>query len=289
MNTLSLIARQIRVRHWTKNAIVFAPLFFAGSFFGPQLINVVYAFLSFCFTASAVYIFNDIIDKEEDALHPNKKNRPIARGDITVRVGYTLLALFLGAGIFMSYLSGISLWIGVYVLTNIFYSLRLKSYALLDALTISFLFVVRILGGGGAGGVPVSEWLVITTISLSLFLAFAKRKAEFSREYRRASLGGYSPELINQVLSASLAMSVLSYALWAGFASPSAYLIFSVFFVLLGMMRYLALADDAHQTETPEYALTHDTILLFSVLMWALYCGVVLYGEVVVTFISQLL
>ena len=176
--TSPMFFKLIRISHWSKNFFMFAPLFFSGQFTNiDKLYQLVAGFLSFCLVSSSVYIFNDISDLNEDRIHLKKKSRPLAAGKISVRNSIFISMLFLTIGMLLAaYLNPFFLsLLGIYLLINILYTLKLKEIAILDVSIIAIGFVLRISAGGILVDVSVSHWLVIMTFLLALFLAFAKK------------------------------------------------------------------------------------------------------------------
>jgi 4-hydroxybenzoate polyprenyltransferase len=173
----------IRPEQWVKNLFVFLPMFFNGQLCNtPILISCTIAFVAFSLAASSVYCFNDIFDANSDKQHPKKSKRPIASGVISPKTAYTIMSicLIMSVGILFFFEKEIRLTllglIGFYFVMNIAYSVRLKHFAIIDVMIISIGFVLRIFVGKVAAGVWLSEWIVIMTFLLALFLAFAKRR-----------------------------------------------------------------------------------------------------------------
>ncbi|MCX7877788.1 MAG: UbiA family prenyltransferase, partial [Ignavibacteria bacterium] len=174
----------IRLKQWIKNFFVFAPLLFSKHIFHLEyLIPAVLAFFIFSLSSSAVYIINDIIDAESDRVHPKKKYRPIASGEISTKqalIFFLIIILLIITGLFFTNHLFAAV-IVVYFITNFLYSFKVKSIVLLDVFFISFGFMLRVLGGAAAISVPISNWMVLTTIFISLFLAISKRRGELSQ------------------------------------------------------------------------------------------------------------
>ena len=239
----------IRVKQWIKNAFVLAPLLFSLKFTEMgAVVQSALAFAAFCFIASAVYVMNDILDRKKDALHPKKKNRPIASGKIQPVTGGGIACLLIVAAAVCLFILGsakTAMTIMIYVMLNILYSYKLKQMVLVDVLVIAVGFILRVYAGAYAIGVPVSSFIFMTTLFLSLFLGFTKRKAELIRSGSegREVLEKYSKEMVNQYIVISVALTIMCYALYTLEPSTIARfstnrLIYSVIFVIYGMFRY---------------------------------------------------
>ncbi len=265
----------IRIKQWVKNAFVLAPLLFSFQFTDiPSILSALYAFLAFSLIASAHYIVNDIQDREKDALHPQKKYRPIASGVISVKKGL-VAALFLlyGGGVFIWLLGDIKVAgvIGLYLLINVLYSGKLKNIVLLDVFVIAIGFVLRVYAGAYAIHEPVSSFIFMTTLFLSLFLGFAKRKGELLRHgtASRTVLKKYGKEMLNAYLAVTMALTIMSYALWTMETNTKANLgthrmIYSIVFVVFGMFWYVYILDKYNGSEDPTENLYKDKALLLT-------------------------
>ena len=283
----------IRPKQWIKNFFVFAPLVFARELFEVQpLVLALKAFAGFCLTASAVYVFNDITDVTADRVHPEKKHRPIASGKISVRQAVVLEVLLLAcvAILAVGMDTRYTTILVIYLILNVGYSIRLKETVLLDVFIISAGFMLRVLGGAFAIDVAVSNWIVLCTLFISLFLGFAKRRAELMVHLdlgvtsERKVLLLYSPHFIDQMLTVTTAGAVISYALYT--VAPRTVeifgtdkMIYTTVFVLYGMFRYLYLVHSAQTTENPTNAVTSDVTIMVTVLLWVLTCIGLIYTK----------
>ena len=201
--------KAIRIHQWAKNVLIFLPLLLAHTFAPGLIAGSVLAFFSFCLGASATYIVNDLLDLEVDRQHPRKRRRPFASGDLSALSGVIVVALFLLASVALALLvppvvARLSpqytlvkplhflLWLGIYLVTTLAYSLRLKRMVLVDVIVLSGLYTIRIVAGTAATGIPPSTWLGGFSIFFFLSLAFVKRFAELEnlRERGGASAGG---------------------------------------------------------------------------------------------------
>lgn len=271
--------RLMRPSHWLKNVFVFAPLVYSKTLFqADYLLPAVWAFASFCLVSSAVYIFNDIADRKADAEHPKKRHRPIASGRVGVSTAIVQLVIVLATALLLATMLPwrAGLLVGVYLVLNAAYSLGLKHVVLVDIFIIAAGFMLRVLTGGYAIDVPISNWLVICTLFLSLFLGVAKRRSEINNLERGASrkvLDDYTPELVRTIMIVSVAGSIMSYALYtlndhviANFGTDK--LIYTVPIVMFGMFRYLYLDEKKQTAENPVAVVARDPSLILTGLAW---------------------
>ncbi|UUZ66951.1 UbiA prenyltransferase family protein [Polaromonas sp. P2-4] len=209
----------MRPHQWLKNAFVFAGLVFSQSWQdGPLTQRVLYAFAAFCCLSSMVYIINDWHDRASDALHPTKRHRPLASGAVSPLVGMLLAGLLLVAGLLLA--AGnrtLLVLLGVYVALNLAYSWRLKQVPVIDVSIIASGFMLRLLAGTVAVGIPPSRWLLLTGIFVALFLGFSKRKAESFHDEasQRAVLAHYPAALLDTFMAVAMAATVITYSLFA--------------------------------------------------------------------------
>jgi 4-hydroxybenzoate polyprenyltransferase len=267
----------LRPRQWIKNLLLFAALVFARQLFVPRSAALAcVAFLSFCLASSSVYVVNDLVDVERDRQHPEKRSRPIAAGEVApgraalLAVSLTLAAL-LGA-----------FWIGrgfgaavvVYLGLSHFYSLAGKNVVVLDVLLVAAGFVIRAIAGALAIGVPYSDWFILCTLFLAMFIAFSKRRAELVAVGNgvgrtRPVLALYSPETLASMTAVSMASAVISYSLYVQDAhargdAAKELLPFTVPFVIFVIFRYHLLVERGSLGERPEEAVLRDGALLAS-------------------------
>jgi len=286
------LVRLARPKQWIKNFFVFAPLLFSRNIFHlEQLIPAVEAFFIFCLTSSAVYVINDIFDAESDRVHPKKKYRPIASGEISVRTAVIFVVILAAAVILTTYHMRVifSFFILLYFITNLLYSMKVKSIVLLDVFFISFGFVLRVLGGAAAIDVVVSSWMALTTIFISLFLAISKRRGELSQivnneniEKQRKVLKDYSVDFADQLNTIAAAGTIISYALYTlsertvtMFNTDK--LIFTTPFVIYGIFRYMFLMHKKNMGESPTSIVTKDIPLVINVFLWLGVCLLLVY------------
>ncbi len=263
--------RLLRPYSWIKNFLVFIPLFFAKQFFSDGKIKIVLlSFILFCLAASCVYIINDLADAQQDRLHPKKQHRPIASGNISpLHAKVLLLALAIATSIVLSYFPlTVILLIGAYLVLNVLYSFYLKHVAMLDIVLIAGFYLLRILVGGLAAQVPISNWLILCTIFLALFLITGKRKSEMTQGVKRAVLDLYSQEILNAILIASVTLVIISYSLYTVLVLGDTLAVYSIFFVLLAILRYVLLIYTTDKVEYPEKALFTDWWIVFAAIAW---------------------
>ncbi len=299
------IIREIRIRQWLKNGFVFIPLVFGKQLFDmSSFISVLGAFFAFSFIASFVYIINDLKDIEKDRLHPIKKNRPLASGTLSVELGLKVAVLFLSFGLLLSAIIAYYLFylILFYVFLQLAYTFKLKKYIIIDALTVSFGFIVRLFAGGVAGEVSISSWLILFVIGLSLLLAFGKRRGErtvLSEKNidlsTRETLKSYPDSLLNSMISMSAAYTIITYSIFTFQTSPNnqtpeliksllpstlqspKWMMFSIPVMIYIVARYLYVIYESKYAESPERALLSDKPLLVAIGVWGLLIFVFYY------------
>lgn len=277
---IEALFRLLRVPEWTKNLFVLAPLFFSDSFTElSQVARAAAAFGVFCLVASFVYVVNDWFDREEDARHPTKRDRPIASGRVDGRqaavVGILLLVGAAALGLFAGLGGAFWVVIGAYLAINVAYSTFLRHVDLVDVCIVAAGFVLRVLAGSQAIDVPASPWIILSTGLLALLLALGKRRVDLSLEGadRRRSLAGYSVEFIDIAL-ATLAASVIGfYALFTlsdytleKFGTGDLYL--TTFFVVIGVLRYLQVVIGYQRQASPTAIALNDRPMQAMILGW---------------------
>jgi len=280
----------LRVHQWVKNTFLLIPAFMGGVIFQLDVaISVGIGFLSFCLIASAVYILNDIVDVDKDRLHPDKRQRPLASGDVSIPTAYiTMFALLLAGG-------GLSLWLPVsftnlliaYFQLNVLYSFWLKEIAIVDVCIISTGFVIRVLAGGVLAGVLVTNWLMVMTFQLALLMAIGKRRSEYQslsgNSQTRRVLEGYNLPFLNMALAIVCAITIVSYMTYtvsdevlARIGNPN--LCLTSFFVVIGVLRYLQQVMVFNRAESPTKLLYTDGLLQVVLAGWGLTLGAIIYG-----------
>ncbi len=281
-----------RPQQWIKNLFLFAALIFSGNLFVlHDVLLTIGGFFFFCLASSGVYLFNDVSDLENDKLHPVKSQRPLPSGKLSARSALTASALLAAAGFTGGlYLrTDFGLLILLYLAINVLYSLKLKDIVILDVMTISAGFVLRVVAGAVLIGVPTSEWLIICTLLLSLFLGFSKRRHELTyleseAETHRSVLAHYSPYFLDQMIGIVTASTVMSYALYTisdetvrKFGTNHLY--YTVPFVLYGIFRYLYLVHKMEAGGNPTKLAATDIPLLINIALWILSSAIIIYGK----------
>ena len=279
---VSLILQSLRPKQWPKNFFVFAGLLFTLDHPHPlsDYLRVGAAFLLFCILSGVAYIINDCLDAELDRKHPTKRNRPIASGRLPTQTALVVAAGLIAVGIPTSFLLKTTFGIiaTTYTVLMLAYSLYLKHLVLLDAMTISGGFVLRAVAGTEVLNVSISPWLLLCTVLLALFLAFAKRRAELASlednaTATRISLGYYSIPFIDQLLNITASVTIITYSLYT-FSSETAlthrYMIATLPFVLYGIFRYILLVQHNKGADNPETLLVTDKPLLINIALWVL-------------------
>ena len=280
----------LRPHQWTKNLVLFAALAFSKHLFeaGP-LVRAVVAFSLFCGLSGAVYLLNDVADRERDRMHPLKRLRPVASGALSPRTAVGLAALIGFGCLALSFTLGVpfAACAVLYLGLNLLYSFSLKEVVILDVLAISMGFVLRAVAGAVAIGVLISDWLLICTILLALFLTLSKRRHELTSlsdtaVSHRPTLQEYSPYLLDQMIAVVTASCVTSYAFYTTAQETrdkfqTDRLAWTLPFVLYGIFRYLYLVHRKEQGGSPTDVLLTDRPLLVAVALWALTVVVILY------------
>lgn len=246
MKLIPALVKLARPHQWAKNGFVFAGLMFSQRWTdGPVVQSVLLAFAAFCCAASAVYVFNDWLDRKLDAQHPVKRLRPFASGAVSVYAGLGLAALLIAGSLYLAWGNTILLTLlATYLLVNLAYSMRLKTVPVIDVFIIATGFMLRLLAGTVAVGIAPSHWLLLTGMFVALFLGFAKRKAETFQALgsQRAVLAHYTPALLDTLMAATMTATLVAYSLFA--ISPQAQLrhgerlAYTVPLVVFGLLRY---------------------------------------------------
>lgn len=283
--------RSLRPAQWVKNLFVLAPVVFAHRLDDPALLaRVALAFALFCAASSAVYLFNDLRDREQDRLHPVKARRPIASGDLPVSVAAAASLVLAGGALAGAWTLGrpFTLVLGGYLLLNLLYTIALKHIVILDVMSIAAGFVLRVLGGAAAIGVVVSSWLVLCGTFLALFLAFSKRRHELmlmadEARAQRKVLAEYSPVFLDQMINVVTASTLISYALYT--VAPETverlgtrHLVWTLPLVLFGIFRFLYLLYQRPDQRNPTETILRDVPFIANMALWGLLVLALIYG-----------
>jgi len=275
------IIKLMRPQQYIKNLFIFLPLFFALQITNISLfINSFIAFIAFSLTASAIYTLNDYHDIEEDKLHPKKKNRPLASGDITKlqAIIAMLLLCIIGFGL-MAFLSMKALIIlFIYVLLNIAYSFYLKHVAILDIFIIAIGFVLRLFVGSIVTNIELSMWIVIMTFLLALFMALAKRRDDVliyldTGKKMRKVIDGYNLQFLDTAMAIMASIVIVAYTIYTTSLEVitrvnSQYLYITALFVILGIMRYLQITFVFKDSGSPTKIVLKDKFMQLTIIAW---------------------
>jgi len=304
-NTLRLL----RPRQWIKNTAIFAAITFSGNLFDWQVFQkVFFAFIAFCSLSSASYVINDIFDVQKDRLHPFKKFRPLANKALSINYALGIALALIVFSFLIGFLVNPAFFIlGIIYLTiQLFYSTVLKPIAIIDILAIALGYILRVYAGELAGSAHISVWLLLTTISLSLFLAIGKRRSELTLVSQnksvnisdiRKTLSHYSERLLDVYASIFATSTFISYSLFTFLENPRGFnfglnmflpdflpaffqkkwLMITIIPVVYGLMRYLQDIYEKHEGESPERVLTSDKPLLTAVISWIVLLIIVIY------------
>jgi len=284
------LIKTMRIKQWTKNSFVLAPLVFDGKLFEFVMFDrALIAFFCFCLASSSVYLLNDLVDIEKDRQHPRKRLRPLASGQLSPTLaGVTALAF---AAISVVAMGMVDLWAGVvvgaYLIQNLAYSFYLKNIVLIDVMTIAAGFVLRVVAGVLVVDVQnFSPWLYVCVTLVALFMGFGKRRHEISlleadAGTHRASLEHYNLPFLDQIIGLVTTSALVSYTLYS-FEAETALardgkMLFTVPFVFYGILRYLYLIHVRKLGGAPEDLILQDKPFLISIILWVVALVVVIY------------
>lgn len=310
--TIEAIVKTARPIQWIKNLAVFAALVFTGGLFNPVLFQkTLLGFLLLSILVSSIYFINDVVDAPQDRLHPFKKGRPIARGALSVPLALFLATLGVAVSLFASvWLSGFFFFsLLTYLLLQLAYTFWLKDAAVIDILAIAGGFILRIYAGAFLINAHLSVWFLLGVVSVSLFLAAGKRRAELAvltekaQGEQRKTLTVYSPQLLDSYLAMFATASWVSWALFTFFteeerdfylaqaisptlladlpltiAGTGKLLMLTIPIVIFGVMRYLRIIYEGSRAEAPEKVLISDKPLLFALFLWGGLILLIIYG-----------
>ena len=290
------LGKALRPFQWIKNTLVFLPLLFAVRVvWSPQdlaplpdlLVNLGLAFVGFCAVSSAVYLVNDVSDRDADRNHPIKRSRPVASGAVSVPVAIAIAVLLAGSGLAaLAAINLVVLWVALaYLGINLAYSLGAKHVALVDVFLVSAGYVIRVVAGAVAIGALPSPWLYATTAAGALFIVLGRRYAEVRLAGEEASaqrpvLALYSGPLIGQLLTISATAAWLSYTLYTVEAAnlpANNTMLLTVPLVTLGLFRYLYLLNTDAHAETPERLISRDPPMVFAIFSWMVASSIILW------------
>ena len=303
------LLKLLRPRQWIKNFALFAGITFSGLLFeGDALGRVGIAFLAFCFLSSATYIINDALDLKKDTLHPFKKMRPLASGKVSLLEAAVLFVVLLFSSLILAQgLGGLFFLIAIiYLLLQIAYSAVFKGVVIFDIFFIASGYILRVLAGGEIVNYHISVWLLLTTVSLSLFLAVGKRRSELTllrhikgskiQEIRK-SLSHYSENLLDAYTAIFATTAIMFYTMFTFLEHPRGiritldvllpeflpyylqrkWLMITILPVIYGIMRYMMDIYEKSEGESPDKVLLADKALLASVISWIIMVVVIIY------------
>ncbi len=293
--TIKSLIRLCRPKQWVKNSFVFLPLFFSGNLLNmPKLFDAAIAFAAFSLVSSAIYCLNDLMDAEADRLHPTKRFRPIASGEVGAAGCVVLMALLSAAsiGLVMALPGDHALLTGavilVYLVMNIAYCLKFKKIALVDVAIISLGFVLRVVAGGVATDIYISHWIILMTFLLALFMALSKRRDDIVIYNKtgikmRRNIMRYNLEFISQATTLVATVMLVSYIMYT--VSPdvverfqSSLIYITSLFVLIGLLRYMQLTVVDSSTGSPTRTLLHDRFIQLCLCGWILTFAAIIYS-----------
>lgn len=290
MKTLSYILVSLRPKHWIKNLFIFAAPFFSLKLFNPDSISrLLWGFLCWCAMTSAMYLFNDIADRQNDYLHPLKKKRPLASGSLSLSAAYVswvTLALF-AVVISVRFNSGFSGILFLYFLVNILYSLVLKNIFIVDVMCVSLGFILRVVSGAILINVGLSEWIIMCTLLLSLLLGFGKRQEEITlledmAVNHRKSLKEYDASFLGHIPYVLVSSTIVCYMLYTvsseavrKFSTKN--LIYTSPFVIYGLFRYVYIAYEKKKGADPTAVLFQDVPTVINIVLWIIVTGLIIY------------
>ncbi|HOI30280.1 MAG TPA: decaprenyl-phosphate phosphoribosyltransferase [Melioribacteraceae bacterium] len=287
---ISPYIRILRLSDWLKNIFVFVPLVFSKHLFHTDyILTVASGFIAFSIASGMVYVFNDIIDADSDRLHPLKKNRPVASGELNKsRAAFLLFVLFIIVLLFTILLNNkFILIIWTYVLINLLYTLYLKKIVIADIFSIASGFLLRVVSGAVIIDVDLSNWLILTTIFLSLFLAVMKRRVEFASipdpSIQRVVLKDYSLPFIDMIAAVTSTCVVISYAFYSvaertikAFGSEE--FVFTTLFVIFGIFRYMFIAIKKNKGENVIEAILNDLPMTINLILYIFVSLYIIYS-----------
>ena len=275
LSTPLALLRLMRPHQWVKNVFVFAGLVFSQNWENTSLdLRVLLAFAAFCCASSLVYILNDWHDRASDALHPVKRHRPLASGAVSPAAALTTAALLLVLGVALASGNGtLGVLLALYVALNIAYSWRLKHVPVVDVSIIAAGFMLRLLAGTAAVGIPPSRWLLLTGIFVTLFLGFCKRRAESFQDEasQRAVMAHYPPALIDTFIAVTMTAAMTTYSLFATSLEAQLQhgqrLLYTVPVVIFGLLRYTYQVHRGHGEDVAR-DLLRDAWLVAAGCLW---------------------
>ncbi|MDP4010179.1 MAG: decaprenyl-phosphate phosphoribosyltransferase [Candidatus Shapirobacteria bacterium] len=293
----------LRPNQWIKNLNLFAATILNGQLFNSTIfIDSFLGFIVFCFLSSSSYLINDVADIQKDRLHPVKKNRPIARGDVSEQTAVVTSLFLLFTGLFIAIFINFGFFIIslIFIILQYLYSFIIKKKAVFDIISIAIFFIIRAYAGEIATGYHLPVWIMLAVIFLSLFIASGKRRSELVNRgsKSRTALEGYSRSLLNFYTTMFAVCTLIAYALYTFFAEqlsfqglihsflsenyPSVldrkWYMITLLPVIFGIMRYGQIIFEMQEGERPERIIATDIPLLVSVMIWGLMMIAIVYA-----------
>ena len=290
---IALVLRSMRPKQWIKNLFVFAPIIFSLEVFRKEQLGIAtVAFFLFCILSGVIYLFNDVLDRKADRLHPKKRNRPVASGRLRPSTAVIWALILIVVALCSAFLLSSDFFriCLIYVLINIAYSTLLKHVVILDVMLIATGFVLRVMAGGAVNRITLSPWILLITFLLSIFIAFVKRRQEIVRYQElgekgksRMTLDQYNIPFLDQLISISTATTLISYLMYVldpgikgKFQTDK--LFFTIPFVIFGIFRYLYLAYVNQRGESPEEVVVTDLPFLANLVLWLVVFVWIIHG-----------
>jgi 4-hydroxybenzoate polyprenyltransferase len=283
MNSVINLLKLMRPRQWVKNCFVFMGILFANAWHDRYLsMRVLMAAIAFSLVASGVYIVNDMLDREQDANHPQKKHRPLAAQTVTTGIAVSLMVFLWTVGLVLGYRVSLKvlLLLLTYVLINLGYSFGLKHIVLLDVFLLASGFMLRILAGTTGVGIAPTQWLLLCGLMVALFLGFAKRRAELyasvdGRAGDRKVLASYQPVLLDKLIVITATCMILTYSLYTTSEQTvrihhTESLIYTVPFVMYAIFRYIYSLHNQSMGSDPALEIFRDLHILAAIVGWLL-------------------
>lgn len=291
--SLGAIFKLIRVKQWVKNLFLFIPSFFAGHIFiSHELFMVLLGALAFSFVASGVYVINDYRDREVDKLHPKKKFRPLASGEVKLTTAWALMIGLISAGLMLAASINMIFFylLAGYLVLNLGYSFGLKHVPILDLFIVSLGFLIRVYSGGVIAGLEITHWLSLMILLLALFLILAKRRDDLLINGKnkngvviRKSTTKYNLTYINSCITLLSAVMIVAYIMYT--VSPevterfeSEYLFVTTIFVIAGIMRYLQIVFVEKNSGSPTNIFIKDKFILGTIACWIISFYIIIYA-----------
>ena len=267
MKKIACYFKLLRIKHYIKNVLIFIPIIFANELTKANLKAAFFGFFAFSFMASTIYIINDIKDVKNDRLHPTKKYRPIASGEISIFKANILAVIMFILSLVMNYFvkeQVISYTILIsYFCFNLFYSFGLKKRPIIDIILLVSFYILRIYYGGFIVGIDISDWLFLTVTCAALYLTFGKRRNEFIKSKdTRDVLKHYNKEFLDRFMYLSLALTLVFYSLWV-IEQQIKYLSFSVLIILIIFLKYSLIVEGESDGDPTEIIFKNKSLLVW--------------------------